>query len=260
MNMKITLRPRRRRRLLVLAGALLALGAFSAAPALANPCPTDSTDPFVLMSGLSATDPSTLTKTQAVTTADGTHNVTVTLTPTQTTGSSIYKLDFSLSGDSPTTQFKATWAYANPTGPNEQVYKYSGDPSDPLLAVTGANDLVASGTNNAISAFKVCLTSSGVSATAVKVRSFTARAAAGKVALRWSTGSELDLLGYNVYGLVAGKRVKLNARLVASKGNGAHAYSFSYRLPQGTRAPSRFWLQSVNLDGSRQLSGARLAH
>jgi hypothetical protein len=50
--------------------------------------------------------------------------------------------------------------------------------------------------------------------------------------------------------------VKLNAKVIASKGSGAHAYSFSYRLPQGKQAPARFWLQTISLDGSRQWSSA----
>jgi hypothetical protein len=49
--------------------------------------------------------------------------------------------------------------------------------------------------------------------------------------------------------------VRLNAKLIASKGAGANSYSFSYRPPEGKPAPSRFWLQTNNLDGSRSWYG-----
>ena len=67
------------------------------------------------------------------------------------------------------------------------------------------------------------------------------------------------MLGYNVYGFVHGQRVKLNSRVISSKGAGAHSYSFNYRL-HGKQAPARYWLQTINLNGSRQWSSARLAH
>jgi hypothetical protein len=107
-----------------------------------------------------------------------------------------------------------------------------------------------------------CPLASGVSgtATAVALRSFTATPSAGRVALNWRTASEASVLGYNLYGFVHGQRVKLNARVIASKGAGAHSYSFGYRLPQGKQAPARYWLQTINLNGSRQWSSARLTH
>jgi hypothetical protein len=100
-----------------------------------------------------------------------------------------------------------------------------------------------------------------VSGTAVTLRSFTASVAARSVALRWRTASEVDVLGYHVYAQVGAKRVRLDARLILSRGNGAHSYSFTYRFPQRRHAavPTRFWLQTVNLDGSRQWSLARAA-
>jgi hypothetical protein len=96
----------------------------------------------------------------------------------------------------------------------------------------------------------------GVSSTAVTLRSFTATPAAKSVALNWRTASEASVLGYNLYGFVHGQRVKLNGKVIASKGSGAHTYSFSYRLLQGKQAPTRFWLQTISLDGGRQWSSA----
>ena len=88
-------------------------------------------------------------------------------------------------------------------------------------------------------------------ALAVTLRSFTAAYASRVVTLRWQTASELDTVGYNLYGLVHGKRVKLNRGLIAAKGMSGGSYSFRYRLAKGHAVPGRYWLQVVNRDGSR---------
>jgi len=94
-----------------------------------------------------------------------------------------------------------------------------------------------------------------VSNTAVALRSTpTATLTAKGVTLRWRTASEANVLGYNVYGLVRGKRVKLNGKLIASKSPAANSYTF-----RSAKAPTRVWLQTVNLDGTRQLHAARVA-
>ncbi len=58
--------------------------------------------------------------------------------------------------------------------------------------------------------------------------------------LKWRTASEAELLGYNVYGQVQGKRVKLNRKLIAAKGTIGASYAFRYRAPRGQKAPTRF--------------------
>ena len=97
------------------------------------------------------------------------------------------------------------------------------------------------------------------SALPVTVRSFTASASGSSTTLRWQTASEAGLLGYNVYGQIQGKRVKLNRKLIAAKRTTGASYAFRYRAPSGQKAPSRFWLQAVNLGGSRTWSGAATA-
>ena len=94
---------------------------------------------------------------------------------------------------------------------------------------------------------------------AVTLRAFTATCFAGAVTLRWRTASEVETLGYNVYGLVRGKRVKLNRGVIASRGLNGGAYSFRYRLLNRTAVPTRYWLQVVNLDGSRTWYTSTLA-
>lgn len=236
-------------RLVVLAAAALSIGAVFAAPALANPCPTDATDPYIIVgeppeSALKPdpTNPSTLTKTQSI---DGI-NVTITLTPESSTGVNLYRTGFTVTDNSGVYDYLATRAFVNPeTDPfTEKQYNYT-------PAVDSASGLTANPATARIEGVKVCLTRSDVSTTAVSLRSFTATRSAKGAMLRWRTASEADVLGYNVYGLVKGNRVKLNARLIACKNPGANAYSFHYRAPKGKKAPARFWLQTIHLDGSR---------
>jgi hypothetical protein len=79
------------------------------------------------------------------------------------------------------------------------------------------------------------------------------------VSLRWRTASELQVAGVNVYRERGGHRVRLNAKLIpAANGTGGHVYTFADR-----KAPrsglSRYWLQAVNLDGTRRWCGPAVA-
>ena len=77
-------------------------------------------------------------------------------------------------------------------------------------------------------------------------RSLSAQKAGKGVNIRWRTASELQVLGYNVYVERNGKRVKLNAKLIRAKGAAGGSYLFKATVPKG-----KFWLQTVNTDGSR---------
>jgi len=92
----------------------------------------------------------------------------------------------------------------------------------------------------------------------VTVRAFTARRAQGVVLLRWRTASNQGLRGFNVYRDVGGRRVKLNRSLIASRGSRGTSYSYRYRVVKGKKAPARFWLETVHLDGVRALRSARV--
>lgn len=111
------------------------------------------------------------------------------------------------------------------------------------LALTGAVSLASNRVGGCASILPVTL------------RSFTATASAHSALLQWRTASEAGLLGYNLYAQVQGKRAKLNRTLIAAKRRSGASYAFRYRTPKGQKAPTRFWLQSVNLDGSRTWSG-----
>lgn len=93
-------------------------------------------------------------------------------------------------------------------------------------------------------------------ALAVSFRSLSASASKSGVAVRWSTASEIDLAGFNVYRQVHGKRVRVNHRMIAAASRSGHRYSFVDRSLKGSRAVgARYFLQAINLDGSRSWFG-----
>lgn len=87
--------------------------------------------------------------------------------------------------------------------------------------------------------------------TAVTVRAFTARRSGQTATLRWRTGSEVGLTGFNVYRQRGKARVRLNQSLIAAAGSvQGHAYTWRVRVP--SRAPgAHFWLQWVRADGTK---------
>jgi hypothetical protein len=92
------------------------------------------------------------------------------------------------------------------------------------------------------------------SAVAAQVRSFTARSAKHGVQLAWRMAQQIDVAGYNVYREVRGHKVRVNKHLIPARQSGR--YSF---FDHARRAGARYWLQTVNLDGSRSWHGpARL--
>lgn len=98
-------------------------------------------------------------------------------------------------------------------------------------------------------------------ATAVRMRSFSAKASKHGVLLRWRTASEIDTAGFKVFREVHGKRVRANARFIASKSVGGqsasgHRYSFLDRHAPRGKAAVRYLLQSIDLDATKNWAGA----
>ena len=91
--------------------------------------------------------------------------------------------------------------------------------------------------------------------TAVTVRALDAVRDAKGVRIRWQTGSETGLLGFNVYREVAGRRVRASRALVPSFGRtSGHAYAWVDRSTPRT-ATVRYWLQTVSFGGARSWLG-----
>lgn len=85
--------------------------------------------------------------------------------------------------------------------------------------------------------------------TRVEVASFSATRVKKSAVLRWQTASEIGLAGFNVYREQGGRHVRRNRSLIHSRGARGHAYVFRDRL--ANTAPARYWLESVQNDGSR---------
>jgi hypothetical protein len=94
-----------------------------------------------------------------------------------------------------------------------------------------------------------------VAGTPVTMRGISARQTARGVLVRWSTASEPDTLGYNVYRAVHGKRVRLNPQLIRANG---HAARYSFLDRTASKTPGRYFVQAVSLDGRRAWYSARL--
>ena len=92
--------------------------------------------------------------------------------------------------------------------------------------------------------------------TAVRLVSFAARRGRNAVVLRWRTGTEVGLLGFDVFRQSAGRLVHVNRNLVPTASTGAHR--FVDRTAPRVR-PLRYRLQAVNLDGTRRWLGTARA-
>lgn len=97
--------------------------------------------------------------------------------------------------------------------------------------------------------------------TSVRLESFTAANSGGQVTLSWSTGSEQRNLGFNVYREENGERGRMNPSLIAGSAlimrgglpqHAAKTYAWIDRTPS---AGSTYWLEDVDLDGTRTLHG-----
>ena len=69
--------------------------------------------------------------------------------------------------------------------------------------------------------------------------------------VRWRTASNQGLRGFNLYRVVNGRRVKVNRSLIRSRESRGTSYSFRYRVARRNKAPNRFWLETIHLDGAR---------
>jgi uncharacterized repeat protein (TIGR01451 family) len=98
--------------------------------------------------------------------------------------------------------------------------------------------------------------------TGVKLEAFTAGATSGGTLLSWKTGGETRNLGFNVYREVNGQRIRLNSSLIAGSAllmrhaleqHGAKTYSWIDRSAGANS--SLYWLEDVDLDGTRTFHG-----
>jgi predicted extracellular nuclease len=87
------------------------------------------------------------------------------------------------------------------------------------------------------------------SPSAVTVRWITVRPVGAAVLVRWQTGAEVGLLGFDVYRVRAGARAKLNAQLIPARG-GVSGHVYTYRVARAVPR-SRYAIRAVEVNGSR---------
>jgi hypothetical protein len=92
------------------------------------------------------------------------------------------------------------------------------------------------------------------SPTAVSVRGFTARHGARGIVLRWQTGSEAAIAGFDVYR----QGRKVNRRLIAAGGAGAGGRRYAW-LDRDGREGVRYRLRTVSLSGRRTWTASAVA-
>ncbi len=103
--------------------------------------------------------------------------------------------------------------------------------------------------------------------TAIKLQDLAATGYDQGQYLEWTTGHEVDNLGFNIYRDEGGKRVRLNQQLlagsalVAGESNALTAgkkYGYWDGTPAGKRG-SEYWLEAVDLDGQSTFHGPIVA-
>jgi predicted outer membrane repeat protein len=93
--------------------------------------------------------------------------------------------------------------------------------------------------------------------TLIELASFTATPANAKVILEWSTASELDNAGFNIYRAGAdGAYVQINGEIIPADGNSANgaAYQFVDNNVQNRQTYS-YKLEDVDLNGAKTMHG-----
>jgi autotransporter-associated beta strand protein len=117
--------------------------------------------------------------------------------------------------------------------------------------------------NTGVSGFSSWTLANGPQApTAVRLTKFNAASFNNGVSLVWESGFEVNNLGYHIYRELNGVRTRLTPAPVAGSalklGPGARmtaGYSYSWLDPEGTPG-ALYYLESIDLNGTRQMSGA----
>lgn len=85
----------------------------------------------------------------------------------------------------------------------------------------------------------------------------------GRVLLKWETGFETDNLGFNVYRMEDGERVRVNQQVIAGSAllagpgtalTAGHSYRWRDTLQSGGRS-ARYWLEELDLNGQSTWHG-----
>jgi hypothetical protein len=138
-----------------------------------------------------------------------------------------------------------------PSGATNWLRVGTGLPNTPVLDVKLSGDgQTLFGATFGRSVWKVAVPQNP---TAVALRSFSAARAGNAVRLRWQTGADAHLLGFDLYRRAGQRQVRLNKALIPAR---SKAGGGSYTYVDHRRAPAAYRLQGVKLDGSRVWLGS----
>jgi hypothetical protein len=118
---------------------------------------------------------------------------------------------------------------------------------DPTITESGFWDVVCDNT-----------TTTTVTPTVIKLSSFTATPRAGEVVLQWSTESETDNAGFNIYRADAEKAqyTKINAPLIPAKGSATQGTSYEFTDNSVQNRKTYYYkLEDIDLNGSSTMHG-----
>jgi hypothetical protein len=94
--------------------------------------------------------------------------------------------------------------------------------------------------------------------TVIELSSFTATPKAGKVILQWSTATELDNAGFNIYRSEAeqGQYIKINASLIPAKGSSTQGASYEF-IDNNVQNRKTYWykMEDIDLNGRSTMHG-----
>ncbi len=139
----------------------------------------------------------------------------------------------------PTTTLKF---YADP----QDFIEY--EPQDAIMTIGGIS------TASDINLGLVVFTNVG----AVELISFSAAQIDGSVCIEWTTATEIDHSGFNIFRSTEkdGEKVQLNSKMIVSKGDNIKGASYSFTDYDITNSATYFyWLEEIDLYGNSSMSG-----
>jgi hypothetical protein len=101
-------------------------------------------------------------------------------------------------------------------------------------------------------------TTTTINPTFIELNSFTATPKAGKVILQWTTESEIDNAGFNLYRAESenGAYIKINAALIPAKGSSTQGASYEFIDNDVKNRKTYFYkMEDIDLNGTSTMHG-----
>jgi hypothetical protein len=142
------------------------------------------------------------------------------------------------------------------------VFKYDGSN---FTTPTGVVDFINNKfTVPGVSSFSDWTLAEAIAPTAVKLFDFKATSNNGLVRVDWNTGYEARNLGFNLYREAGGQRTRITPSMLAGSAllsgprsvlTAGHSYTWWDTTAQDAKSPAQYWVENVDLDGTRTLHG-----